>query len=282
MKDKYRIREAARLFGMSAEALRYYEREHIILPLRDAENEYRYYNKFSILRLNYCKRLRSMRFTMKEIKQIFLNESPELFVKRIDGKRKEIKSIIKWYKALDTYMTEYESILKRFPLELNVCSIKESPELYYILHYEDMWLLTENGSSCLYPLWLEKMPLVRIFSISPLESVLKSPPLTRKGGLAVLAEHAALCGIDTQRQGVHHIKPEKCVYTLIAVENTHESIHHRFNNVLEYIRNNNLSISGDPWAFQLFKKYRTLNISDHDAVDGKEGTVYYAYYIPVK
>jgi DNA-binding transcriptional MerR regulator len=282
LKDKYRIREAARLFGMSAEALRYYEREHIILPLRDTENGYRYYNKFSILRLNNYKRLRSMRFTVKEIKQILSNEGPELFVKRIAGKRKEIKSIIKWYKALDAYMAGYESVLKGIPLELNVCGIKENPELYYILHYEDMRLFTENGSSSLYPLWLEKMPLVRIFSISPLESVLKSPPLIRDGGLAVLAEHAALCGLDTRRQGVHHIKPGKCVYTLIAVENTHESLHHRFKNALEYIRNNNLSISGDPWGFQLFKKYQALNTDNHDAVEGKEGTVYYAYYIPVK
>jgi hypothetical protein len=145
-----------------------------------------------------------------------------------------------------------------------------------------MLLLTENGSSSLYPLWLDKMPLVRIFSVSPLESVLNGPPLIRKGGLAIAADQAALCGIDTHRQGVHHIRPGKCVYTLIAVENTHESIHNRFRHVLEYIRANNLSIAGDPWAFQLFKKHQILNSNDHDAVDGKEGAVYYAYYIPVK
>jgi DNA-binding transcriptional MerR regulator len=281
LKDIYRIKEVARLFGMSPEALRYYEREHIVLPLRNAENGYRYYNKFSILRLNNCKRLRSMRFTMKEIKQILVHDTPEAFSKRIAGKRKEIKHIIQWYKALDACMAEYETVLNRIPFDLNVCHIKDSPELYYILHYEDMQLLTENGSSSLYPLWLDKMPLVRIFSISPLESVLNGPPLVRKGGLAVPAKHAALCGIDPQAPGVHHIQSVTCVYTLLAVENTYESVHNRFAHVLEYIRTNNLSLAGDPWAFQVLKKHQILNSDDHDIVE-KEGTVYYVYYIPVK
>jgi hypothetical protein len=205
-----------------------------------------------------------------------------VFSQRIAGKRKEIKSIIKWYRAMDACMAEYENILTAIPGDLNVCRIKDSPELYYILFHNDTGFLTKKEASCFYPLWLEKMPLVRIFSTSPLESVLNSPPLIRRSGLAVPAEHAALCGIDPSQQGVHHIPAGKCVYTLIAVENTDESIHTRFKNSLEYIRNNNLSITGDPWAFQFFINYLPLNTGDHDALGYKEGTVYYAYHIPVK
>jgi hypothetical protein len=223
-----------------------------------------------------------MHFTVKEINQILIHDTPELFLKRINGKHREIKSIIDWYKALDAYMTEYEKKLQRISSELDTCVLTDSPEIYYILHYEDMNFLTENGSSHLYPLWLEKMPLVNIFSLSPLESVMNGPPLVRKGGLAVSAEHAALCGLDVQRKGVYRLEPCKCVYTLIAVENNYESLHNRFENVLDYIRNNNLTIAGDPWALLLFINYSLLDTNDPDTAVYKEKTVYYAYYIPVK
>lgn len=44
MYQKYSIGTMAKLMGISAEAIRYYESRNIISPVRDPETGYRYYN----------------------------------------------------------------------------------------------------------------------------------------------------------------------------------------------------------------------------------------------
>ena len=40
----YKIGEAARLLGLSTEALRYYERKGLIVPHKDSVSNYRYFD----------------------------------------------------------------------------------------------------------------------------------------------------------------------------------------------------------------------------------------------
>ena len=49
MYQKYSIGTMAKLMGISAEAIRYYESRNIISPVRDPETGYRYYNTGSPL-----------------------------------------------------------------------------------------------------------------------------------------------------------------------------------------------------------------------------------------
>ena len=44
----YKIGEAARLLGLSTEALRYYERKGLIVPHKDSISNYRYFDASQI------------------------------------------------------------------------------------------------------------------------------------------------------------------------------------------------------------------------------------------
>ena len=72
------IGEIADFFGVSRKAIRLYEKKGIIKPVKvDAENGYRYYSAEQVQQLNALLELKSLGFSLDEIKMI------------IDGKREK-------------------------------------------------------------------------------------------------------------------------------------------------------------------------------------------------
>ena len=67
MKEYYKIGEISDLYGIGTDSLRYYEEIGILKPKRD-DNGYRMYSISDIRTLNILRDLRSIGFSMKEIK----------------------------------------------------------------------------------------------------------------------------------------------------------------------------------------------------------------------
>lgn len=88
MKQYYKIGEISNLYGIGADSLRYYEEIGILKPKRD-DNGYRMYSIRDILTLNILRELRSIGFSMKEIKEHLrdfnLEKTAALFEKEIDA-----------------------------------------------------------------------------------------------------------------------------------------------------------------------------------------------------
>lgn len=71
MEKLFSVSRAAKLAGMTAEALRHYDRIGLVKPCRvDEWTGYRYYSQQEIVRLNTVKALRCMDLTLEEIKEI--------------------------------------------------------------------------------------------------------------------------------------------------------------------------------------------------------------------
>ena len=72
MKKYYKIGELARLYDISADSLRYYERLGLLSPKR-TENHYRCYSLEDIWKLNVIRDLRRLGFPMEKIRQYLEN-----------------------------------------------------------------------------------------------------------------------------------------------------------------------------------------------------------------
>ena len=71
MKKFYSVGEAAKLVGMTAEALRHYDRIGLVSPHKTDEwTKYRYYTEEEIVRLNTVRALRCMDLPLEEIKKV--------------------------------------------------------------------------------------------------------------------------------------------------------------------------------------------------------------------
>lgn len=100
-KEYYKIGEIASLYGIGTDSLRYYEEIGILKPARD-DNGYRMYNIGDIRTLNILRELRSIGFSMEEIKahlaDFNLQKTLELFqaeIEAIDKKTAQLAALRK-------------------------------------------------------------------------------------------------------------------------------------------------------------------------------------------
>lgn len=95
MKNYYKISEISKLYDIGVDSLRYYERLGILTPKRDT-NGYRLYNLTDLYKLNIIRDLRSLDFSMLQIKDYLdkqslentlalLNQEQELIDKEIEN-----------------------------------------------------------------------------------------------------------------------------------------------------------------------------------------------------
>lgn len=65
-----RIRDAARLSGVSAKLIRYYETAGLISPAGRDANDYRLFDERNVHELRFIKRARSLGFPLKQIEEL--------------------------------------------------------------------------------------------------------------------------------------------------------------------------------------------------------------------
>ncbi len=110
-KEYYKIGEIANLYGIGTDSLRYYEEIGILKPARDV-NGYRMYNIGDIRTLNILRELRSIGFSMEEIKghlaDFNLQKTLDLFQAEIEAIDKKTAELVALRKQLADRIEEIE------------------------------------------------------------------------------------------------------------------------------------------------------------------------------
>lgn len=70
MKGHLAIGEVARLTGVPAKTIRYYEETQLIPPARRADNGYRIYDDTTVQQLRFVKRARDLGFPIEDVKNL--------------------------------------------------------------------------------------------------------------------------------------------------------------------------------------------------------------------
>lgn len=139
MQKKYTIKEIAKLFNITENKLRFYEKKGLIEPERDDINNYRYYSEEDIIRLQTILMYRLMNIPLKDIEDLlknhYKNNVLNHFYKQWEVLNKEIhrlKLIKNSYEEIMDLMydidnNDYEGIIiKSIEKMSHMQSIKES------------------------------------------------------------------------------------------------------------------------------------------------------------
>lgn len=115
MKEYYKIGEISKLYGIGTDSLRYYEELGILHPRRDS-NGYRMYSISDIRTLNILRELRSIGFSMQEIKEHLQDFNVEktlsLFRREISAIDEKIDELQKLRAHLSSRINEMEKHLQ--------------------------------------------------------------------------------------------------------------------------------------------------------------------------
>ncbi len=99
MKNFFKIGEISKLYGIGVDSIRYYEEIGIINPKR-SDSGYRYYSIHDIWRLNVIRDLRSIGFTMEQIREYLNHHTVSSSLSMLEEEKEIISKQIQYLQKL--------------------------------------------------------------------------------------------------------------------------------------------------------------------------------------
>lgn len=116
---KYTQKDICRLLNIKRETLRFYEKEGIIRPEVNADNQYRFYDDYQLYLITECKRYQTNGFSIGEIRQMLQKDSLSEYTARMAVRQKEIVTKAEQLLRMNEVMNDYLMKLKSIPQSLN-------------------------------------------------------------------------------------------------------------------------------------------------------------------
>ena len=160
MYQKYSIGTMAKLLGISAEAIRYYESRNIISPVRDPETGYRYYNTWDFHMLLRARHYQNYGFSLEEVAELFRShELLEIREKMVDQEEVIQQEIIRQMNLLKR-IRQSQQVLKDAKDSVGKFRIEERPGIYRMNTQKNYTLFKKKEQLDLISEWTEKEPFV--------------------------------------------------------------------------------------------------------------------------
>lgn len=226
-------------YGLSSEALRYYEEKGLLTPERTSSSGFRKFSLADMQRLGIIKSLQKQGFSLDEIRHILTNCSLDEFVSMTDDKRRELQTQITYHLCIQNRLTMATDLLR------NADNLVMRPRLCagsaaYISPYDSVAALWQSLPHC--PVLrdlIDALPLTSYCTIVPLER-LRGEDIPLRMGICAPAEYAAVIHADFSRMRMSAgPRSVRILFELIPPEKA--SILPVISCALDFIRENGLT-----------------------------------------
>ncbi len=162
MKDKFLIGELAKLFNISTDTIRHYDKKGLLKPELNNENSYRYYDVRDFFKLSRILFFKSLDISLEEIKNYLHNKNTENLLVLLKRKEKEANSKVQHWMALEKKLKAKIDIIESAKKDLNTVRIKMMPArsgIYLKIkkednHYETKKMFNDNKQYIAMSSWL--------------------------------------------------------------------------------------------------------------------------------
>ena len=131
----YKIGDVAKILGISADSMRYYEKMGIVKPYKVKSNDYRYYEAWDINFIIDCLWFKQFGFGMKEIAQMVSSISYDELEDTLRIASRQLREELSFQKMLLSRLEEQVNHLEVSKTLLNQCDIQDSPPRLSIRRY---------------------------------------------------------------------------------------------------------------------------------------------------
>lgn len=258
MKDYYRIGEISEMYDMSRDSLMYYEKLGIIKPTRD-DNGYRIYNISDIWRLNLIKELKSLGFSFKMIKEYLenrdLNSTNKLLADGITLLDDQILKLLKQKENMRKRMESIENTIKNSNLN--------SIELSYLKRRKGLILNGQIKRDEHFDVLVQKLQKVHnnkfgILGNNNIGSQFNMDSI--KNGITTDFDSVFCLLKDSAKD--YNIVFEEGYYVTLTYSGDYVNNKEHIQNMLDFIEENKLIITGNPMEIYKIDIHETENKSE--------------------
>lgn len=265
MNEKWTIGEVAKLFDVSTDTLRYYEKIGILSSNKNRENGYRYYSYDEIVVLMDILFFRNMELSVKDIKQIItkmdIGDIKNILYQNQRIVEERIQELIKLKKMINQAASQY----KLCEEGLGGFLIVSAPDFRYKLigkHADDLVTMIRKYKK---EDWIDDR--IRYTLLVPQEELLKNPNFcSAQVGISIDREN--LCMLDfSEQQELSSLQDTNYLYTIIGTGYS-EQENDVLNQALNYLKEEGKQVNGPM-------------IGRYMASSHKDGLDYYEVWIAI-
>ncbi|MCD8083640.1 MAG: MerR family transcriptional regulator [Clostridiales bacterium] len=271
----YKISTLANKFGITPQALRFYEKKGFLVPDRNNSSTRRYQAR-NLKWLCSIRRYHDLGFGIDEIQDLFefqeVNELRTAMAEKEAQLCAQIQSIEKQIVALQQQQKDME----RAERMLYECRLEESPHLALLINQDGQVLDETPETENLVREWMGELAYVYSASVVRKDAILRDDrTMPRQSGFCVEKKQADQLGLFLEPPAQSVFYPA-CIHTVTRLTDDHSLLGH----VLPFARKQNLEITGDAVGRCLVKTGESNCRGGHDRI--KPSAVYYEYWIPVR
>jgi len=242
---KYKIGDIARILGVSPDLLRYYEKKGIVKPIKDPNNDYRYYEPWDVNFLMDCIWYKSFHFGIDQVADIITNSTAEEVADTLDKKVVELRAEIRRNELLVRRAREHQADLLRLKNEQGKCVLRVSPVMVrYINRYNEKYD-NSDAVQVVGKEWLEYMPFTHRCFEMPVEDISDK---RREGrfswGFSLTPDYVRELGVKVRPPAVY-LKSQPCIYTVFTSSGKGNFSPHKLEYVVDFAKKNGLKLTGD-------------------------------------
>lgn len=242
MKDKFLIGELAKMFNISTDTLRHYDKKNLLKPEHNSENNYRYYDITSMFKLSRILFLKNLDISLNEIEDYMKNKNSDRLFNMLKKKNEEVDLKIqqltnlkhKINSKLDLFeysKTKLDKITittldSRRGIFLKTYGLKDSSEVKEIFKKSDNFLKTSS--------WLVEG---EVFTSIPKSDMLKG----------IFNQFRYFIEVESTDKETNEqlILLPKSIYACLTVIGPYENLVKHYKTLVDWIEENNYEITGD-------------------------------------
>ena len=240
---RYKIGDVAKILGISPDLLRYYEKKGVVKPVKDKNNDYRYYEPWDINFLIDCLWYKNFGFGIDQVAKMVSRASYDDILTTMEEKEQEIEASLRRQELLLRRAREYLVTVRRARDQLGKCSLVWSPE---IVRYLNRYNYLYDNSPELQQLshqWLQYMPLChRCFEIE--REDLQNKTDNYAWGFCLSMDYVRELGVPVELP-VKLLPSEPSVHTVFTSAGKDAFSPRRLKPLMDFVRENGLTVTGN-------------------------------------
>lgn len=264
---KYRIGDVAKILGISTDLLRYYEKKGVVKPIKDKNNDYRYYEAWDINFLMDCLWMKGFGFSIEEIGHMVTDCGYEELRERFAEKERQLTADLRRQELIARRLRRHGKEVAAVRDYVGRCDLRPSPEIVRYLNRHNFVYDSSPELASLSQKWLEYMPLVhRCFEIS--QSALPHGE-DYSWGLALDMEYVEELGVAVEPPA-QHLPSVPCIHSVFKSAGKDAFSPRHLDYILRYAQAHNFRVCGNARG--------NLVCS---VLEGTELTGYFEVWVPV-
>lgn len=239
----YKIGDVAKILGISADAMRYYEKMGIVKPYKAETNDYRYYEAWDINFIIECLWFKQFGFGMKKIAHMVSSISYDELVETLQKASQKLQEELTFQKMLLSRLDEQARHLEICKSRLNKCDIQNSPEIVYYLNRHDYLYDDTPEIQKVSKQWLPYLSFgKRFFFTTKIEST-----DALSWGFSMDKVYASNLTLD-QSPHVVALPPNRCIYSVFKRAGKYGISAYSLNYIVDYAKRQGLTLDGSAYG----------------------------------